>query len=400
MAETPKTRLSFDQGCPDCGERRADLPPPFPGVEDDFDWQARDFDSFRLFLMEELAARSPQRKRWTPADMEVVIVELLAAALDRSSHALDTIQQERFLETARRPESIRRLLSFIGFDAAAEEGLERDPSETRKEYDLRVEEIWHSDPEKMEKARIEGPRSISRQTRMVTLADHEQTLKSHPLVVLAQARSSWTGSWATIIISTLLEKKGWHLDDILMAPETVKKKGRAVLKTKEWEALKDFHKTRGLIKPLEDDKLSIRQALRFLVDKYRMVGSEVFLEDANEVGITFQMSVRVEDNFYRSEVRHSLEAAFLSDEGGFFEPGRIAFGGDIFASDLIEAAMRVEGVKTVCLNRLKRVGNRYSDRTVEGFIVIDDDEVAICENLSRKPERGYFRLVFHGGLEA
>lgn len=400
MAETPKTRLIFDQGCPDCGERQADLPWPLPGVVDDFDWHARDFDSFRLFLMEELSARTPERQRWTPADMEVVIVELLAAALDRSSHALDTIQQERFLETARRPESVRRLLSFIGYDAPAEEGLERAPTETRKAYNRRVEEVWHSDPGKMEKARIEGPRSISRQTRMVTLKDHEQTLKSHPLVVLSQARSSWTGSWATIIISTLLEKEGWHLDDILKPPGTSEQAGFAVLKTRQWAILKEFHKTHGLIAPQEADNLTIRQALRFLVDSYRMVGSEVFLEDANEVGITFQMSIKVNDNFYRSEVRHSLEAALSSDDGGFFEPGQIAFGGDIFASDLIEAAMRVEGVKTVCLNRLKRVGNRFSDRVVEGFIVIEDDEVAICENLGKKPARGYFRLVFHGGLDA
>ena len=93
------------------------LPLPLPGVADDFDWRARDYDSFRLFMMQELAYRFPERRRWTPADMEVVIVELLAAALDRASHALDAVQAERYLETARRPQSVRRLLKLIGYDA-------------------------------------------------------------------------------------------------------------------------------------------------------------------------------------------------------------------------------------------------------------------------------------------
>jgi hypothetical protein len=105
MADLPEPILDFVGGCPDCGERRALLPPPLPGLTDDFDWAVRDYDSFRLFMMQELAYRFPERRRWTPADMEVVIVELLAAALDRASHALDVVQTERFLDTARRPQS-------------------------------------------------------------------------------------------------------------------------------------------------------------------------------------------------------------------------------------------------------------------------------------------------------
>ena len=118
MADLPEQILAFKNGCPDCGERRAQLPPPLPGVADDFDWKTRDYDSLRLFMMQELAHRFPDRRRWTPADMEVVIVELLAAAFDRASHAIDAVQGERYLATARRPQSVRRLLKLIGYDAA------------------------------------------------------------------------------------------------------------------------------------------------------------------------------------------------------------------------------------------------------------------------------------------
>src|SRR4051812_50132952 len=68
-------------------------------------------------MMEELAARVPERQRWTPADLETVLVEALAAVLDQLSDRADRVAAEAYLPTARRPESVRRLLQYIGYDA-------------------------------------------------------------------------------------------------------------------------------------------------------------------------------------------------------------------------------------------------------------------------------------------
>ncbi len=75
MAEEPTVTLNYIEGCGDCGNRRVELPAPLPGVGDDFDWDIRDYDGFRLFMLEELAARFPERRSWTPADMEVVLAQ-------------------------------------------------------------------------------------------------------------------------------------------------------------------------------------------------------------------------------------------------------------------------------------------------------------------------------------
>ena len=91
MAETPVPELNFAGNCPDCGGRSVDLPQVLPVIGDDFDWLVRDYDGFRLFMLEELAARFPERTRWTPADMEVVLVEQLAAILDQFSDQLDRV---------------------------------------------------------------------------------------------------------------------------------------------------------------------------------------------------------------------------------------------------------------------------------------------------------------------
>ena len=119
MAATPVPDLRFAPSCSDCGLREVLLPEPLPPLGDDFDWLVRDYDGFRLFILEELAARYPERRRWTPADLEVVIVEALAVVLDQLSDMLDRAHAEAFLETARQPQSVRRLLAMIGYDAVA-----------------------------------------------------------------------------------------------------------------------------------------------------------------------------------------------------------------------------------------------------------------------------------------
>jgi hypothetical protein len=83
--------------------------------------------------------------------------------------------------------------------------------------------------------------------------------------------------------------------------------------------------------------------------------------------------------------------------GGFFEPGRLQFGEDLHASDLYQAVMALDGVDNVCLNRFKRLGDRYADMTDLGRIVLQGLEVAICDNDAARPDRGYFRLTFEGG---
>jgi hypothetical protein len=388
MADEPTVTLTFPGGCPDCGDRQVELPPPLPPVGDDFDWHVRDHDGFRLAMLEELAARYPERTRWTPADLEVVLVEVLAAVLDQLSDQLDRVTSEAYLETARRPESVRRHLELLGYDAtrlAVARGdvtLPEGESVTGVVARQLLTEHWFAHPSAMEEARLEGPRSIHRQQRMVTADDYARRLEEHPLVLRAQARVRWVGSWTAVEVAVVLVDDG-PLDEAF--PPTLE------------DEVDRFHHERALSRP--SGTPSSRTVLTAYLDAYRMVGQEVVLVDAVRVPVTFALSVRVAANYFQSEVRDAIRQVLGTDTTGFFRPGRLRFGEDLRASALVASVMALDGVQSVCLNAFRRLGDQYADQVASGRIVLTGIEVAICDDDPTNRDRGYYRLTLQGGLK-
>ncbi|MFO1434528.1 MAG: hypothetical protein U1F76_31350 [Candidatus Competibacteraceae bacterium] len=401
MAETPRPILDFTGACLDCGQRRVTLPAPEPDLGDDFDWRARDYDAIRLGMLEELVARFPERLRWNPADLEVVLVEALAALLDQLFDMADRVTAEAYLETARRPESVRRLLQFIGYDAVRLADLQDDP-ETQPDGRTAVqklERLWSEQPALMERSRREGPRAVHDQHRMVTLDDYTTRLEEHPIVMRAAARAQWTGSWMTLVVAVVLPWPGARLDawpnDVLIVEQN-----RTRLNDRTRTAIERFHAERGVpLPPLTvEPPPTPRTVLQVYVDAYRMVGQEVVLLDAEPVGIALELVVTVAATYFQSEVRRAVMDALGTQPGGFFAPGRLRFGEDLHASDIFQALLRLEGVENVCLSLFKRVGAQYYDLSATGLIALQGLEIAVCDNDPAHPERGYLRLSFYGGL--
>jgi hypothetical protein len=157
-----------------------------------------------------------------------------------------------------------------------------------------------------------------------------------------------------------------------------------------------FHRVNRLGLPAITGALTARRLLRGMIERYRMLGSEVFVEDATPASIVFTLSVQAKPGFFRSELRQALAEEFSAGEGGFFEPGRLDFGAPLYASDIIERAMGVEGVAVACLNRFRRLGP-WPDRTAAGVIRVADSEYIRCLNERGAPEKGSYRLVVNGG---
>jgi hypothetical protein len=385
MAENPKITLEFGGRCPDCAERQVLLPPALPVAGDDFDWLVRDFDSFRRFMLEELAARFPERSRWTPGDLEVVLVEILAAVLDQLSDMADRTAAEAMLETARRPQSVRRLLGLIGFDAATDAGLSDAPTGGKRKEE-KLEQLWRSNPSLMTAAKREGPLAIHTQRRMVTVADYGNRLIDHPLVLRAFAWEEWSGAWNRLRVAVVLWKDHSLDAEGIDFPLEIR------------DDVERVHRRNYLPLPLwEPEKPTLRTLLHPYLDTFRMVGQEVVLQDAEPVGIKMFLSIRVRDHFFRSEIRHAVQQVLGTGPGGFFEPGRLDFGEHVYASDIFQTLMALDGVDNVCLNRFKRFGDQYPDQANTGEIALEGLEVAVCDNDPGHPERGFFNLKLSGG---
>lgn len=379
MAEQPTPTIVWSGSCPDCARRGVEPPDALPVVGDDFDWQVRDFDGFRAFMLQELMAHYPQRTRWTSADLEVVIVEALAAVLDQLSDMLDRATGEAYLETARRPESVRRLLSFIGYDAVAAAALDNpdDPSPGAT-----LEQAWRTDPTQMEIARRAGPQQVQQPNRMVTAQDYGAQLATHPVVDGATAWVQWTGSWATVRIAVICR------DELMLDAPGLS--GDLTLPA----ALHSFNRAHNLPDVALTPDSTPRGILAPYLDTYRMAGQEVVLQDAGVIPITMSISVQVNPNYFQSEVR----SAIVDGLDQFFAPGQRQFGQSLHESDIIKLLTALPGVDDACLNRLKRLGSQFPDDTASGVITIGPTEIVACDNDPARPERGYYQLILHGGL--
>lgn len=79
--------------------------PPSPPV---IDYLAKDYASFRQLMLDRLSVIMPEWRERNPADVGMVVVELLAYAADHLSYYQDAVATEAYLGTCRRRVSMRR----------------------------------------------------------------------------------------------------------------------------------------------------------------------------------------------------------------------------------------------------------------------------------------------------
>jgi hypothetical protein len=221
---------------------------------------------------------------------------------------------------------------------------------------------------------------------MVTAEDHGRLLEQHPAVRRAGAVAEWGGAWSVVRAGVL---------PVVDRPigERWSDGERARLQA----AVDTFHDHRDVPRPVWDPTTTTHAVLTPYVERLRMVGQPVVLQDAVRVGIAMALSVRVRDNHFQSEVRDAIEQALGTGPGGFFAPDRFAFGEPLHLSDVVQTLMALDGVEVASVNRFKRVGRRWPDQVATGVITLHGIEFASCDNDRTRPQRGYYSLVLHGG---
>lgn len=108
--------FSFKAGCPswfDC--RQTTVCPPQATASPNFSYLAKDYASFRSLMLDRMSAIIPAWTERNPADLGIVLVELLAYVGDYLSYQQDAVATEAYLATARRRTSVRRHVKLVDY---------------------------------------------------------------------------------------------------------------------------------------------------------------------------------------------------------------------------------------------------------------------------------------------
>lgn len=97
----------------DCQQVKACPPEPRPAPP--INYLAKDYASFRRVLLDRMAATVPDWKERNPADLGVMLVELLAYAGDQLSYYQDAVATEAYLGTSRQRISVRRHARLLDY---------------------------------------------------------------------------------------------------------------------------------------------------------------------------------------------------------------------------------------------------------------------------------------------
>jgi hypothetical protein len=108
--------FSFKVECPtdlDC-ESEEDCPPD-AAQPPEIDYLAKDYESFRRIMLERMSVVAPEWRERNPADLGIVLVEMLAYVADQLSYEQDAVATEAYLGMARRRASVRRHARLLDY---------------------------------------------------------------------------------------------------------------------------------------------------------------------------------------------------------------------------------------------------------------------------------------------
>lgn len=213
------------------------------------------------------------------------------------------------------------------------------------------------DPEPIEQVRLHAPSHLHLQERAVTTSDYEAVIRRFPEVRNARVERRWTGSWYTLLV-TVLREGGLPVD------------------------------------------AGFKARLIAFLELYRMVGHDLQIGGAVKIPLDLQLTIEVASGYWRSAVLDALKAALgsttVNGQQGFFHPDRAALGTPLYLSQLVSAAMKVQGVRWVQATRFGRYNG--PSQLQAGVIYFREFEVPMVENLPESPEHGTLEIAIGGGL--
>jgi hypothetical protein len=214
-------------------------------------------------------------------------------------------------------------------------------------------------PETSAQVRRRAPQAFRTQERAVTPDDYAEVTERLAGVQRAAASLRWTGSWHTVF--TTVDRDGGEPVDPPFASAVIEH-----------------------------------------VDRYRMAGHDLRVNDPVHVSLEIDMLVCVDPAYFRGDVRLGLLEVLTREiraDGtrGLFHADNFSFGQTVYLSPLYAAARTVAGVSSVQITRFHRQGQEDPKPLADGFMTLGRLEIPRLDNDLNFPEHGVLRLDLHGG---
>ena len=216
--------------------------------------------------------------------------------------------------------------------------------------------------ESLDEAKAFAPYAYRVQRRAVVAEDYAAVAQEDPDVQQATAEHRWFGSWYTVVV-------------IVDGRE-----GRLV-----------------------SEDAVFRQRLLARLETRRMAGVDLQLRDPRFLNLDLYLKVCAKGGVFNADLREALIDRFSSGRRrdgllGFFHPDNLTFGQTLYLSEVLAAAMEVDGVASVEIGHLHPWGQETGDYLTAGIIAPGQGEVLRLENNPSLPEHGVFDCEVHGGL--
>ena len=108
--------FSFKVACPSEFDCKTETEcPPSAVIDPDINYLAKDYGSFRRLMLDRLSVIQPNWHERNPADIQMMLVELLAYVGDYLSYYQDAVGTEAYLGTSRKRSSVKRHVRLLDY---------------------------------------------------------------------------------------------------------------------------------------------------------------------------------------------------------------------------------------------------------------------------------------------
>ncbi|WP_299621892.1 putative baseplate assembly protein [Pelagibius sp.] len=216
--------------------------------------------------------------------------------------------------------------------------------------------------ESLQEAKAFAPYAYRQQRRAVIAEDYAAVAEEDADVQQATAEHRWFGSWYTVVV-------------IVDGRE-----GRLV-----------------------SEDATFRQRLLDRLETRRMAGVDLQLRDPLFLNLDLYLTACARPDVFNADVREALIDRFSSGRRrdgqlGFFHPDNMTFGKALYLSEILAAAMEVDGVVSVEIGHLRPWGQEGVSYLPAGIVEPGQGEVLRLENNPSLPEHGVFDCEVQGGL--